>query len=136
MDEVRKEWSTSWWSQAKLKVTLYHSAESRHIDHVDVIPTTSAMLMKALYYPNTPKRDRYRHRVHQGDIPKEVIVEIAKIRFALGTRADTLKGAVKEVLGTYRGMGKKVFVDGMTVPDTVKAVNNGEWDALVDEPTP
>lgn len=95
---------------------------------VVVHPTTSSMILKALYWPDRVPKTRYQHTKHSGDIPKEVIIEIARIK-QHKSRAEKFKGCVKEVLGTCRSVGN-VTVDGNRIEDCMKQVDDGEWDNL------
>jgi large subunit ribosomal protein L11 len=63
-----------------------------------------------------------------GDAPKEVIIKIAKIKKdAMGTK--TLKGAVKNVLGTCLSVG--ITVEGKNPKEVQREIDEGKWDDLL-----
>ena len=90
-----------------------------------MIPTTSAMLKRALYWPRRPLGKGPRDKT--GDIPKHIIVEIARIQ-KQQSRANTLRGTAKEVLGVCRSMGHEITIDGISITESMQQIDDGLWD--------
>ena len=73
---------------------------------VSVVPSASSLVIRAL---KEPPRDRKKEKniKHSGNIPMDEIIEIARtMRFK--SLSKTLKGGVKEILGTAFSVGCRV----------------------------
>lgn len=89
---------------------------------VSVVPSASSLVIKAL---KEPPRDRKKekHIKHTKSIPLDEIIEIARtMRFK--SMARTLKGTVKEILGTAFSVGCQV--DGRSPKDISDDIEAGE----------
>jgi large subunit ribosomal protein L12e len=109
---------------------------------ISVVPSASSLVIKAL---KEPPRDRKKQKnsknlystsvktcvtflllplvKHNGNIAFDEIVSIAKIMRAR-SQARTLRGTVKEILGTCMSVG--CTIDGRHPRDVTEAVGNGE----------
>mmetsp|Transcript_52694 Transcript_52694/g.73072 ORF Transcript_52694/g.73072 Transcript_52694/m.73072 type:complete len:168 (-) Transcript_52694:74-577(-) len=90
-----------------LKVTVKLTIQNRQAT-VEVVPSASSLVIRAL---KEPYRDRKKVKIesHEGDIPIEEIVEIARtMREAGKSQARELSGTVKEILGTAKSVGATV----------------------------
>ena len=88
---------------------------------VSILPTSSTLLIAAL---QEPKRDRKKTKnvKHSGSLPIETVIDIARqLRFK--SLSKTLKGTVKEVLGTALAMGAKC--DGKNPREVQKLIDEG-----------
>ncbi|KAM0675075.1 60S ribosomal protein L12 [Gurleya vavrai] len=86
---------------------------------VELIPSTSALLIKAL---KEPLRDRKKEKniLHTGTLKMTDIIEIARIK-APQSQSKTLAGVVKSVLGTCLSVGCNV--DGKNPKEIIKEIN-------------
>ena len=91
------------------------------------IPTTSALIIKEL---GVKKGSGASGHEFVGNLSMEQVVKIAKIKRPQ-LLAKTLKGAVKEILGTCVSMG--VLVEGKHPKEVIREVNEGLWDHLLAE---
>ena len=84
--------------------------------------TAGPLILKAL---KEPPRDRKKVKnvVHNGKIPMDTIVEIAKKMRPKSMSAE-FSGTVKEVLGTCVSIG--CTVDGQSPKDIQKKIDSGE----------
>jgi len=89
------------------------------------IPTTLALIAREL---KTEKLSSNPRTQKVGNLSMEQIVKIAKIKFPQST-AKTLKGTVKEVLGTCVSVG--VTVEGKDPREVQKEVDRGVYDDLI-----
>jgi len=107
-----------------LKITVKLTVINR-VATVEVVPTASANVIKAL---NEPERDRKKgpkNVKHSGSITMKQVYEIAReMRFK--SMAKEFSGTVKEILGTAQSVGCKI--DGKAPHDVIDAINNGELD--------
>ena len=98
--------------------------QSREIKNVEIIPTCSAHIIKAL---KEPKRQRKKEKgavfKHTGNLTFEQIKTIAKAMQPKSLSRE-LKGTVKEVLGTCVAVG--ITVDGKSPKDVQKEVDAGK----------
>lgn len=93
---------------------------------VSVVPSASSLVIRAL---KEPPRDRKKEKniKHSGNIPLDEIIEIARtMRFK--SLSKTLKGGVKEILGTAFSVGCRV--DGRSAKDISDDVESGEIESI------
>lgn len=105
-----------------MKVTVKLTIQNRQATVV-VVPSASSLVIRAL---KEPYRDRKKVKIesHEGDIPIEEIIEIARtMREADKSQARELSGTVKEILGTAKSVG--ATVDGRDPYDVSCDVANG-----------
>lgn len=103
-----------------IKVTVKLSVINR-VATPTIIPTASAMILKEL---KEPPRDRKKVKniKHSGNISLDAVINIARaLRFK--SMAKTLKGTVKEVLGTAFAIG--CTVNGQKPNDLQKQIDEG-----------
>jgi large subunit ribosomal protein L11 len=86
------------------------------------MPTTSALLVKEASIPKGASKPGTES---VGDISFDQVVKIAKLKMG-SSYANTLKSALKEVLGSAVSMGLKV--NGSNPKDLMKEVDEGKWD--------
>merc|ERR1712144_157895 len=93
---------------------------------VEVVPSATAMLIKAL---KEPPRDRkkVKHISHDGDISWEDIYSVARTMRSR-SNAKTFQGTVLEVLGTCRGLG--CTIAGEDAEDCTAAIHDGEHEGM------
>eukprot|EP01070_Trichotokara_eunicae_P007847 Trichotokara_eunicae@DN5556_c0_g1_i2.p1 len=100
-DDIAK--ATGDWKGIKVQVKL--TVQNRQAT-VEVVPTTTALILKAL---KEPARDRKvkKNIKHNGDIPLDIIIDIARTMRASGKGiiAKEFVGTVKSVLGTCNAVG-------------------------------
>lgn len=92
---------------------------------VSVVPTASSLIIRAL---KEPPRDRKKekHIKHNKSVSLDEIIEIARtMRFKSFSK--TLKGTVKEILGTAFSVGCQV--DGKSPKAVSDAIEAGEIDS-------
>jgi large subunit ribosomal protein L12e len=89
---------------------------------VSVIPSASALLLKAL---NEPPRDRKKVKniKHDGNITLDQVIEVAR-SMRHRSMARELAGTVKEMLGTANSLG--CTVDGKSPRDIQAGISDGE----------
>lgn len=95
---------------------------------VSVVPTASSLIIRAL---KEPPRDRKKekHIKHNKSVSLDEIIEIARtMRFKSFSK--TLKGTVKEILGTAFSVGCQV--DGKSPKAVSDAIEAGEIDSTWD----
>ncbi|KAL7632105.1 UNVERIFIED_CONTAM: hypothetical protein RMT77_017577 [Armadillidium vulgare] len=111
--------ATSAWKG--LKVTVKLTIQNRQAQ-VEVVPSASALIIRAL---KEPQRDRkkVKHVKHSGSITFDEVVNIAR-EMRPRSMARTLKGTVKEILGTARSVG--CLIDGMSPVSMTELVDSGE----------
>jgi hypothetical protein len=93
---------------------------------VSVVPSASSLVIRAL---KEPPRDRKKEKniKHSGNIPFDEIVEIARTMKSK-SMSKTLKGGVKEILGTAFSVGCKV--DGRSPKDISDDIESGEIEGM------
>merc|ERR1712034_247219 len=103
-----------------LKITVKLTIQNRQAT-ISVVPSAAALLVRAL---KEPPRDRkkVRHVKHNGNIPFDEVVNIARI-MRERSMARTLTGTVKEILGTATSIG--CSIDGKSPKQVTKLVNDG-----------
>ena len=91
------------------------------VARVEVVPSASTLILKAL---KEPPRDRkkVKHVKHSGNISLDDCVEIARI-MRPRSRAKTLAGTVKEILGTAKSTG--CTVEGEDPQDIQEQIEDG-----------
>jgi ribosomal protein L11 len=89
---------------------------------VSVVPSASSLVIRAL---KEPPRDRKKEKniKHSGNIPLDEIIEIART-MKVKSLSKSLKGGVKEILGTAFSVGCRV--DGRSPKDVSDDIENGE----------
>ncbi len=111
----------------KVPVKISVDTNNKEFEVTVGTPTTSALLVSELGVtkgsgvPNTEKI---------GDLSLEQVVRIAKVK-SDDVLGKDLKAAVKEVLGTGVSMG--VTVEGKDPREVQKDINEGKYDALLNE---
>ena len=114
--------STTDYTNIRLYVKL--SIQSREIKSVELLPTCSAYIIKAL---KEPKRQRKKEKgavyKHTGNLSLDQIKTIAKNMLSKSLSRE-LKGTVKEVLGTCVAVG--ITVDGKSPKDVQKDIDDGK----------
>ena len=114
--------STTDYTNIRLYVKL--SIQSREIKNVELLPTCSAYIIKAL---KEPKRQRKKEKgavyKHTGNLTMDQIKTIAK-NMQNKSLSREMKGTVKEVLGTCVAVG--ITVDGRSPKDVQKDVTEGK----------
>ena len=118
-DTINKE--TKEYTNIRIYVNL--SIQSREIKKVEVLPTTSAYIIKDLKEPIRKRRAQkgavYKHT---GNLTFEQVKVIAnKVRGR--SLARELQGTVKEVLGSCLAVG--ITVDGKSPKQVTEEVNDG-----------
>ena len=108
-----------------IRIYVKLSIQSREIKQVEVIPTCSAYIIKAL---KEPKRQRKKEKgavfKHTGNLPFDQIKKIAQT-MKTKSLAREMKGTIKEVLGTCVAVG--ITVDGKSPKDVQKEVDAGKY---------
>jgi len=131
-----------WGYQVKFNITIHLKRRAfprggYELESVELRPNVAGMIKVALRWPNDGKRDWRNRRNggehHEGDVEGRVIAEIAMLNRS-HTRAESFKMAVKEVLGTAQSLGP-VTIDGRSVKETLRMVDEGEWDEMLSEVT-
>ena len=89
---------------------------------MSVVPSASSLVIKAL---KEPPRDRKKEKniKHTKSIPLEEIIDIARV-MQFKSMARSLKGTVKEILGTAFSVGCQV--DGRSPKDISDDIESGE----------
>ncbi len=93
---------------------------------VSVVPSASSLVIKAL---KEPPRDRKKEKniKHTKSIPLDDIIDIARTMRSKSL-AKSLKGVVKEILGTAFSVGCQV--DGRSPKDVSDDVESGEIESM------
>jgi len=104
-----------------LRVTVQLTIQNRQAK-VDVVPTASALVIKAL---KEPPRDRKKEKniKHSGNVGLDEIIEIAR-KMRPKSLSKNLAGNVKEILGTAQSVG--CTVDGRPPHDVIEGIDSGE----------
>ena len=116
-EDIQK--ATKEWKGIKVEVLI--TVQNKQAE-VKVLDTAGPLILKAL---KEPPRDRKKVKnvVHNGKIPMDTIVEIAK-KMRPKSMAAEFSGTVKEVLGTCVSVG--CTVDGQNPKDVQKKIDSGE----------
>ncbi|CDS43165.1 ribosomal protein L12 [Echinococcus multilocularis] len=104
-----------------LRLTVKLTIQNRQAT-VSFVPTTSALLIKALKEP-VRDRKKVKNIKHSGSITFLDVLEVARIMRPRSLARD-LAGTVKEVLGTARSIG--CSIDGETPQAVIEKINSGE----------
>jgi large subunit ribosomal protein L11 len=111
----------------KVPVKITVDTETKGFEVTVGTPTTSALIVSELKIEKgsaTPKTEKV------GNLTMQQVLRIAKIKYG-EVLAKTLKGAVKEILGSCVSMG--VTVEGKDPKDVQKEINQGKYDELLEE---
>jgi large subunit ribosomal protein L12e len=119
-EEISK--NTKEYTNIRLYVRL--SIQAREIKQVELLPTSSAYIIKALKEPIRQRR-KVKGAVykHTGNLSFEQVKDIAK-KMKDKSLARELKGTVKEVLGSCLAVG--ITVDGKNPKEVTKDVEAGK----------
>ena len=117
-EDIAKETGKDW---KGLRVTVKLSVANRQ-GKVSVVPTASALVIRAL---KEPFRDRKKEKdvPHDGNVALDEIIEIAR-QMRPKSRAKTLSGTVKEILGTAKSVG--CTVEGEDPQDVQQSIDDGD----------
>ena len=120
-EEIAKQ--TKEYTNIRLYVTLH--IQAREIKKVDLLPTCSALVIKELKEPVRQRR-KVKAAVfkHSGNISFKSVKEIADKMNKSKSLSRTLKGSVKEVLGSCKAIG--CTVDGKNPKVVTQEVNDGK----------
>ena len=116
-EDIQK--ATKEWKGIKVEVEI--KVQNKQCE-VKVLDTAGPLILKAL---KEPPRDRKKVKnvTHNGKVPFDTIVEIAKKMRPKSMSAE-FSGTVKEVLGTCVSIG--CTVDGQSPKDIQKKIDSGE----------
>jgi large subunit ribosomal protein L11 len=118
---------TNAYSGMKVPVKVFVDPDTKQFEVEVGTPTTAALIIKELHVekgsgkPNTEKI---------GNLSLEQIVKIAKLKYS-ELLANSLKGAVKEVLGNCVSMG--ATVNGVDPREVQREINEGKHDGILKE---
>ena len=119
-EEISK--NTKEYTNIRLYVRL--SIQAREIKQVELLPTSSAYIIKELKEPVRQRRKvKGATYKHTGNLSFEQVKNIAK-KMKDKSLARELKGTVKEVLGTCLAVG--ITVDGKNPKDVTRDVEDGK----------
>ena len=108
-----------------IRIYVKLSIQSREIKNVEIMPTCSAYIIKAL---KEPKRQRKKEKgavfKHTGNLSFDEIKKIAE-KMRAKSLAREMKGTVKEVLGSCVAVG--ITVDGKSPKDIQKEIDDGKY---------
>ena len=108
-----------------IRIYVKLSIQSREIKNVEIMPTCSAYIIKAL---KEPKRQRKKEKgavfKHVGNLSFDQIKKIAE-NMRPKSLAREMKGTVKEVLGSCVAVG--ITVDGKSPKDVQKEIDDGKY---------
>mmetsp|Transcript_38671 Transcript_38671/g.95946 ORF Transcript_38671/g.95946 Transcript_38671/m.95946 type:complete len:170 (+) Transcript_38671:94-603(+) len=91
----------------------------------EVIPTASALILRALKEPVRDRKKGPKDIVHDGNITMDDVKEVAR-EMRPKSMAREFAGTVKEILGTCFSIG--CTVDGKAPRDVIAEVNEGVYD--------
>eukprot|EP00736_Rhodelphis_marinus_P007315 Rmarinus@m.12122 len=104
-----------------LRITVRLVVQNRQAK-VEVVPSAAALIIKALKEP-VRDRKKVKNIQHDGNVSMDDIIDIAR-QMRPRSMAVTLKGTVKEILGTAVSVG--CTVDGQAPRDVQSAIDEGE----------
>lgn len=113
----------------KVPVKVVVDTETKSFEVEIGTPTTSALLVKELSIEKgsgTPKTATV------GNLSVDQVIRIAKMKM-VDSYANSLTGAVKEILGTCVSMG--VTVDNRDPREIVSEISQGKWDQAISKET-
>lgn len=111
----------------KVPVEVEVDTETKEFTVILKTPTTSALIAKEA---GIDKGSGAPGKEAKGNISFQTVVKIAKMKMN-DTYAKSLKGVVKEVLGTCQSMG--VTVDSKPPKEVIKEVEKGMYDSMLSE---
>jgi large subunit ribosomal protein L12e len=119
-EEIAKQ--TKEYTNIRLYVKL--SIQAREIKQVELLPTSSSLIIKDLKEPVRQRR-KVKGSVHKhtGNLSYEQVKTIAK-KMSHKTLSREMKGTIKEVLGTCLAVG--ITVDGKNPKEVTKDVDSGK----------
>lgn len=109
----------------KVPVDVEVDTETKQFTVILKTPTTSALIAKEAGVDKgsvTPGKEA------KGNLSFQTVVKIAKMKMN-DTYAKSLKGVVKEVLGTCQSMG--ITVDSKSPKEVIKEVEKGLYDSIL-----
>ncbi len=107
-----------------LKITVRLTVVNR-VATVDVVPTASSLIVKALGEPERDRKKGPKGVKHNGNVTLKAILDIART-MRVKSIAKEFVGTVKEILGTAHSVG--CTVDGKNPKDLCEAIDNGDID--------
>ncbi|MEM3546080.1 MAG: 50S ribosomal protein L11 [Candidatus Bathyarchaeia archaeon] len=119
--------ATKAYAGMRVPVKIIVDIETKAFEIEVGIPTTAALVLKEL---ELDKGSSKTGSEFIGELSFNSIVKIAKVRRPKSL-ARTLKGAIKEVLGTCISMGVKV--DGKHPKEVIEEVDKGVYDDVIGE---
>jgi large subunit ribosomal protein L11 len=122
INELTKEYAGM-----KVPVKVSVNPEDKTFDVTVGVPTTSALLVSEL---KIEKGSGTPNSAKVGDVKVDAVVRIAKIKRP-ELLAKSLKGGVKEVMGTCVSMG--ITVEGKDPREVQKEVDEGKFDDMLKE---
>lgn len=116
-EDIQK--ATKDWKGIKVEVEI--KVQNKQCE-VRVLDSAGPLILKAL---KEPPRDRKKTKnvVHNGKLTMDTVIEIAK-KMRVKSYSATLKGTVKEVLGTCVSVG--CSIDGKSPKDVQKSIDAGD----------
>lgn len=120
INEVTKEFKGM-----KVPVELEVDTDTKQFTVHLKTPTTSALIAKEAGLEKgsgTPGREA------KGNLTFQTVIKIARMKMS-DTHSKTLKGAVKEVLGTCQSMG--VMVDSKSPKEVTRLLEKGDYDEIL-----
>ncbi len=120
INELTKEFSGM---RVPVKVTV--DVETKEFEVEVGIPTTTALIIREV---KAEKGSGLPHEKKIGDLTMEQVIKIAQIKRPQ-LLAKTLKGAIKEILGTCLSMG--VTVEGKDPRVVQREIDEGKYDELI-----
>ncbi|MEM3507216.1 MAG: 50S ribosomal protein L11 [Candidatus Bathyarchaeia archaeon] len=112
------------YSGMKVPVKIHINVDTKEFEVEVGIPTTSALIIKEL---GVEKGSGDQKKTKAGNLSLEQVVKIAKIK-SEKSYAKTIKGVVKEVLGSCLSMG--VLVENRDPREIQREIDEGKWDHL------
>jgi large subunit ribosomal protein L12e len=110
--------ATKTWKGIKVMVKL--TVQNRQAA-IETIPSASAMVLKELHEPPRDRKKGPKNIVHNGNLTLDQVIDIARA-MRPRSRARTLTGTVKEILGTCASIGVKV--NGKHPKDVQKEIDD------------
>jgi len=105
-----------------LRITVKLTIQNRQAK-IEVLPSASSLVIRALKEPPRDKK-KVKNIKHDGNVVFDEILKVARI-MRERSMARTLRGTVKEILGTAQSVGCKV--DGQHPHDIIAKVDSGEY---------
>jgi len=105
-----------------LRITVKLTIQNRAAK-IEVLPSASSLVIRALKEAPRDKK-KVKNIKHDGNVVFDEIIKIAK-QMRERSMAKTLKGTVKEILGTAQSVGCKI--DGQHPHDIIAKVDSGEY---------